>query len=123
MRSAWLRRMPKAEAMSSVMSAAPMGIDLRPTSMPPMCYPRGDLIIGAQDVYLGDIGGQPFYIGAAQYEYWKHTQIIIDAIPGRGGMFSLEGPEGMRFHSRSRLFDDVEWKALEGQELARGGAT
>jgi hypothetical protein len=69
----------------------------------PMCYPRGDLIIGAQDVYLGDIGGQPFYIGAAQYEYWKHTQIIIDAVPGRGGMFSLEGPEGMRFHSRSRL--------------------
>ncbi|HCZ48806.1 MAG TPA: DUF779 domain-containing protein [Gammaproteobacteria bacterium] len=83
----------------------------------PMCYPRGDLIIGAQDVYLGDIGGQPFYIGAAQYEYWKHTQIIIDAIPGRGGMFSLEGPEGMRFHSRSRLFDDAERAALR---LARG---
>ena len=86
----------------------------------PMCYPRGDLIIGAQDVYLGDIGGQPFYIGAAQYEYWKHTQIIIDAIPGRGGMFSLEGPEGMRFHSRSRLFDDAEWAALEKEESTRG---
>jgi uncharacterized protein (DUF779 family) len=86
----------------------------------PMCYPRGELIIGAQDVHLGDIGGQPFYIGAAQYEYWKHTQIIIDAIPGRGGMFSLEGPEGMRFHSRSRLFDDAEWAALEGQQLTRG---
>ena len=89
----------------------------------PMCYPRGDLIIGAQDVYLGDIGGQPFYIGAAQYEYWKHTQIIIDAIPGRGGMFSLEGPEGMRFHSRSRLFDDAEWAALEKRDLTRGSVT
>jgi hypothetical protein len=89
----------------------------------PMCYPRGELIIGDQDVYLGDIGGQPFYIGAAQYEYWKHTQIIIDAIPGRGGMFSLEGPQGMRFISRGRLFDDAERAALEGQELARGSVT
>jgi len=69
-------------------------------------------------VYLGDIGGQPFHIGAAQYEYWKHTQIIIDAVPGRGGMFSLEGPEGMRFHSRSRLFDDAEWAALVTQPPA-----
>ena len=78
----------------------------------PMCYVRGELLLGEQDVYLGDIGGQPFHIGAAQYEYWKHTQIIIDAVPGRGGMFSLEGPEGMRFHSRSRLFDEGEWAAL-----------
>ncbi|MDD3651843.1 DUF779 domain-containing protein [Immundisolibacter sp.] len=85
----------------------------------PMCYPRGDLIIGAQDVYLGDIGGQPFYIGAAQYEYWKHTQIIIDAIPGRGGMFSLEGPQGMRFISRGRLFDEAQRAALEGQALTQ----
>lgn len=89
----------------------------------PMCYPRGDLITGAQDVYLGDIGGQPFYIGAAQYEHWKHTQIIIDAIPGRGGMFSLEGPEGLRFHSRGRLFDDAQRTALETAEHApTGGA-
>ena len=88
----------------------------------PMCYVRGELLLGEQDVYLGDIGGQPFHIGAAQYEYWKHTQIIIDAIPGRGGMFSLEGPEGMRFHSRSRLFDYAEWAALEGPTLAQGSA-
>jgi len=78
----------------------------------PMCYGRGELLLGEQDVYLGDIGGQLFYIGAAQYEYWKHTHIIIDAVPGRGGMFSLEGPEGMRFHSRSRLFDEAELAAL-----------
>jgi uncharacterized protein (DUF779 family) len=79
----------------------------------PMCYPRGDLIIGAQDVYLGDIGGQPFYIGAAQYASWRHTQIVIDVVPGRGGMFSLEGPEGLRFLSRGRLFDSQELQALE----------
>ena len=78
----------------------------------PMCYPRGEFLLGDQDVLLGEIGGQPFYIGAAQYEYWKHTQIIIDVVAGRGGMFSLEGPEGVRFLSRERLFSDVEWAEL-----------
>ena len=78
----------------------------------PMCYPRGEFLLGDQDVLLGAIGGQPFYIGAAQYEYWKHTQIIIDVVAGRGGMFSLEGPEGVRFLSRGRLFSDVEWAEL-----------
>jgi uncharacterized protein len=72
----------------------------------PMCYPQGDLIIGDSDVLLGEIGGCPFYISAAQYEYWKHTQLIIDVVSGRGGMFSLEGPEGVRFLTRSRLFEN-----------------
>ncbi|MBA2874537.1 DUF779 domain-containing protein [Thermaerobacillus caldiproteolyticus] len=71
----------------------------------PMCYPQGDLIIGDSDVLLGEIGGCPFYIAAAQYEYWKHTQLIIDVVPGRGGMFSLEGPEGVRFLTRSKVFE------------------
>ena len=78
----------------------------------PMCYPRDEFKIGGQDVFLGEIGGCPFYIGAAQYEYWKHTQLIIDVVPGRGGMFSLEGPEGKRFLTRSRLFSDEEWTEL-----------
>ena len=38
------------------------------------CYLIGELTIGAGDVYLGDIGGCPFYIGKAQYEYWRHTR-------------------------------------------------
>ncbi|NUK29829.1 DUF779 domain-containing protein [Parageobacillus sp. VR-IP] len=70
----------------------------------PMCYPLGELIVGDSDVLLGEIGGCPFYISKAQYEYWKHTQLIIDVVPGRGGMFSLEGPEGVRFLTRSRVF-------------------
>lgn len=74
----------------------------------PMCYPEGEFRIGGQDVRLGEIGGCPFYMGAAQFEYWRHTQLIIDVVPGRGGMFSLEGPEGKRFLTRSRLFDDEE---------------
>jgi len=74
----------------------------------PMCLPRGDLLIGAQDVLLGEIGGQPFYIGGAQFEYWKHTHLIIDVVAGRGGMFSLEGPTGLRFLTRSRLYTAEE---------------
>lgn len=64
------------------------------------------------DDQLGEIGGVPFYMGAAQYEYWKHTQLIIDVVPGRGGMFSLENGEGVRFLVRSRLFTDEEFAAL-----------
>ncbi len=74
----------------------------------PMCYARGELQVGAQDVLLGEIGGQPFYMSAAQFEYWRHTHLIIDVVAGRGGMFSLEGPLGMRFLTRSRLFTDEE---------------
>jgi uncharacterized protein len=81
----------------------------------PMCFPRGDLMVGAQDILLGEIGGHPFYIGAAQFEYWQHTHLIIDVVPGRGGMFSLEGPEGLRFLTRSRLYTDDEAKRLESQ--------
>ncbi|MGA7539611.1 MAG: DUF779 domain-containing protein [Steroidobacteraceae bacterium] len=74
----------------------------------PMCLARGELLIGEQDVLLGEIGGQPFYIGAAQFEYWKHTHLIIDVVNGRGGMFSLEGPLGLRFLTRSRLYTEEE---------------
>jgi len=78
----------------------------------PMCYPLGEFMVGDQDVLLGTVGGTPFYIGRAQFEYWKHTQIILDVVPGRGGMFSLEGPEGIRFLSRSRVFTDEEIQTL-----------
>jgi uncharacterized protein (DUF779 family) len=81
----------------------------------PMCYPEGELLIGDSDVRLGEIGGCPFYMSAAQFEYWKHTQLTIDVVPGRGGMFSLEGPEGLRFLTRSRLFTDDEQAALDAE--------
>jgi uncharacterized protein len=77
------------------------------------CYLPGEITTGAGDVLLGEIGGSPFYISKSQYEYWKHTQLIIDVIDGHGGTFSLEGPEGKAFHTRSRLFTDEEWAELE----------
>ena len=74
----------------------------------PMCFPAGDFRVGPQDVFLGQIGGCNFYIGAAQFEYWEHTQLLIDVVPGRGSGFSVEAPEGVRFLTRSRVFTDAE---------------
>jgi hypothetical protein len=76
------------------------------------CFLPGEITMGAGDVYLGDIGGCPFYIGMAQYAYWKHTQLIIDVIEGTGGTFSLEGPTGKAFHTRSRVFTPEELAQL-----------
>jgi uncharacterized protein len=79
----------------------------------PMCYPAGDFRVGPQDVLLGEIAGCQFYIGANQFDYWKHTQLIIDVVPGRGSGFSVEAPEGVRFLTRSRVFTDEEVAELE----------
>jgi uncharacterized protein (DUF779 family) len=89
----------------------------------PMCYPVGDFRVGPQDVLLGEIAGCRFYIGAAQFEYWRHTQLIIDVVPGRGAGFSAEAPEGVRFLTRSRVFTDEEVDTLEAAgPLPRGQA-
>jgi uncharacterized protein (DUF779 family) len=88
----------------------------------PMCYPAGEFKVGGQDVFMGEIAGCKFYIGAAQFEYWRHTQLIIDVVPGRGAGFSLEAPEGVRFLTRSRVFTDDEVDTLNAApEPARGG--
>jgi uncharacterized protein (DUF779 family) len=81
------------------------------------CYLPGELTIGAGDEYLGDIGGCPFYMSKSQYEYWQHTQLIIDVLDCHGGgTFSLEGPEDKAFHTRSRLFTDDEWAELQSKK-------
>jgi uncharacterized protein (DUF779 family) len=89
----------------------------------PMCYAEGDLITGDSDRRIGEIGGCAFFIGAAQFDYWRHTQLVIDVVPGRGGMFSLENGEGVRFLTRSRVFTDEEYRELRavegGPELLR----
>lgn len=89
----------------------------------PMCYPANEFKVGTQDVLLGEIANAvPVWIGAAQFQYWRHTQVTIDVVPGRGSGFSLEGPEGLRFIIRSRVFTDEEVDALEAAgEPVRGG--
>ncbi len=88
----------------------------------PMCYPRGEFRVGGSDVFLGTIADCPFYIGAAQFEYWRHTHLTIDVVPGRGSGFSLEAPEGFRFLTRSRLFDADEQQSLADAGEPRRGA-
>ena len=82
----------------------------------PMCYPRSDFRVGAHDVLLGEVAGTPVYIGGQQFEYWAHTHLTIDVVPGRGAGFSLEAPEGVRFLTWSRLFTEAETVALQGKK-------
>ncbi|GAB2544137.1 DUF779 domain-containing protein [Nocardia heshunensis] len=96
----------------------------------PMCYPAGDFIIGDRDILLGVLDlrltpGEfattaptpddqvPVWISGPQFTAWRHTQLVLDAVPGRGSGFSLEAPEGLRFLSRARVFDPVEQSRLE----------
>src|SRR3546814_15924763 len=87
-----------------------------------MCFPRGEFRVGGQDVLLGHIAGDvPVWIGAAQFDYWRHTQVTVDVVPGRGAGMSLESPEGMRFIVRSRVFTDEARSAARrvGKERVR----
>jgi uncharacterized protein (DUF779 family) len=80
----------------------------------PMCYPVGEFRIGESDILLGMIDGVPVYIGRAQGEAWAHTQLILDVVPGRGGMFSLDNGREKRFLTRGRVFSAEERAALAG---------
>lgn len=84
----------------------------------PMCYPAGDFITGDADVLLGDLdvggpGTVPVWMSRSQFEYWRHTHLTIDVVPGRGAGFSIEAPLGMRFLIRSRLLTDEEVELLD----------
>jgi uncharacterized protein (DUF779 family) len=78
----------------------------------PMCYPADDFKVGERDVKLGEVDGVPVYISATQFEAWKHTQLILDVVPGRGGMFSLDNGRERRFLTRGRVFSEAELAAL-----------
>ena len=81
----------------------------------PMCYPRGEFRVGSRDVHLGFVKTTPFYMSGPQFEYWKHTHLTVDVVPGRGSGFSVEAPRGVRFLIRSRLFDAAESARLEAE--------
>jgi uncharacterized protein len=89
----------------------------------PMCFPRGEFRVGERDVLLGELEGTPFYIGGQQYQLWQHTQLLIDVVSGCGSGFSLEAPLGVRFLTRSRVFDPEERAWLEACGVARRGAS
>ena len=61
----------------------------------PMCYPKGEFMVGSSDVWLGEVAGCDFYMAKDQFEFWQHTELTIDVVPGRGASFSLEIPLGV----------------------------
>ena len=79
----------------------------------PMCFAAGEFKVGGSDVCLGEIEGCKFYMGKEQFDYWKHTQLILNVTPGRGSSFSLEIPLGVRFFIESKLFTGEEIENLE----------
>ena len=84
----------------------------------PMCYPKGEFIVGSSDVWLGEIAGCDFYMAKDQFEFWQHTELTIDVVKGRGASFSLEIPLGLRFVTKSRLFTYEETQNLIETHLA-----
>lgn len=80
----------------------------------PMCFPVGEFVTGEADIRLECLrvasleAPIEFWMSAGQYEYWKHTHLTVDVVPGRGSGFSVEAPQGMRFLIRSRLMTDEE---------------
>lgn len=87
----------------------------------PMCLPKDDFMLDESDVWMGKISGCDFYMNRDQFEYWKHTQLTIDIVEGRGASFSAEIPLGLRFIIDSRLFKDEEIDELRpiryGEEI------
>ncbi|MEP7148029.1 MAG: DUF779 domain-containing protein [Acidobacteriota bacterium] len=78
----------------------------------PMCYPKGEFIVGSSDVWLGEVAGCDFYMAKDQFEFWQHTELTIDVVKGRGASFSLEIPLGLRFVTKSRVFTYEESQNL-----------
>lgn len=80
----------------------------------PMCFPAGEFLTSDADVLLGRFeipqsagttSELEFWMSAEQFNYWKHTYLTVDVVPGRGAGFSVETPTGKRFLIRSTLMD------------------
>lgn len=80
----------------------------------PMLYPANEYMVGDGDVKLGEVDGVPVYISRSQFEAWKHTQLILDVVSGRGGMFSLDNGRERRFLTRSKVFGGGEACLIPG---------
>jgi uncharacterized protein (DUF779 family) len=86
----------------------------------PMCYPKGEFMVGKSDVWLGKVAGCDFYMAKDQFEFWQHTELLIDIVEGRGASFSLEIPLGLRFVTKSRIFTYEESQNLVETHLGDG---
>ena len=83
----------------------------------PMCFAKGDFLVGSRDLCLGEIEGCRFYMAADQFEYYKNSHIVVDVTHGRGSSFSLEIPLGLRFMAISRIFTNDELAGVRPVEV------
>ncbi len=82
----------------------------------PMCYEKGDFYVPSRNVKLGELCGCEFFIDHEQFEYFRHSQIIVDVKEEKGAFgnsFSLEIDEGYQFITKSRIFTDEEYEELK----------
>jgi hypothetical protein len=67
----------------------------------PLCLHEGELLVGPNDLELGEVGGVPFFIDAEQYERWNRPSFLLDIAPGTPDAFTLEARDGIHFVTRS----------------------
>ena len=67
----------------------------------PICLRDGELILGPNDVLIGEVGGASFYIDEELYERWRRPAFLLDVGEGGGSSFSLEETEGIHFTVRT----------------------
>ena len=48
----------------------------------PLCLTEGELLLGQNDVSLGDLDGVPFYIDAEQDRRWNEPAFELDVVDG-----------------------------------------
>lgn len=74
----------------------------------PICLREGDLLLGSNDLRIGEIAGCPFYIDREQYERWNKPQLLVDVSEGENDTFSVEGHEGVHFIARTGNEPDAQ---------------
>ncbi len=78
----------------------------------PMCFEKDDFYVPSRNVKMGEICGCEFFIDKDQFEYFRHSQVIVDVKEEKGAFgnsFSLEIDEGYQFLTKSRIFTDEEY--------------
>ena len=66
----------------------------------PVCLAEGEILLGPNDLVIGELAGCPFTIDREQDARWSEPSFLIDVAPGGGDTFSLEGPDGIHFVAR-----------------------
>lgn len=69
----------------------------------PLCLHAGELLLGPNDLLLGEVSGVPLYIDADQYERWQSPEFVLDLAVGGSDTLSLEGLDDVHFVTRTNL--------------------